>query len=178
MSFLITIHLDRIDSQHDIPDGQARFVAGNAMPGQRRHYAYDSREPAAGGAAVPTLLRKGELVHRFFRLAAPSCLVLLAILSWLPANEMIRTGVDGRIEHFIAYMSTTLFVLAAYSLRLRPGNLTVMLIGYAGILELGQYFSPGRHPSLVDFAASSLGVTAGAALFQLVYQLSRSAEER
>ena len=43
-------------------------------------------------------------MHRFFRLAAPACLVLLAILSWLPADEMIRTGMDGRIEHFIAYI--------------------------------------------------------------------------
>jgi VanZ family protein len=114
-------------------------------------------------------------VHRFFRLAAPSCLVLLAILSWLPAKEMIRTGVDGRIEHFIAYISTTICVLAAYTLRLRPGNLTAMLIGYAGILELGQHFSPGRDPSLFDFAASSLGVIAGAALFRLAHQVSRSA---
>ena len=45
-------------------------------------------------------------MHRFFRLAAPGCLILLAILSWLPADEMIRTGADGRIEHFIAYIST------------------------------------------------------------------------
>ncbi len=117
-------------------------------------------------------------MHRFFRLATPGCLVLLAILSWLPANEMIRTGLDGRIEHFIAYFSATIFVLAAFTLRLRLGNLTAMLIGYAGILELGQHFSPGRHPSVFDFAASSLGVTAGAALFQLAHQLSRSSDER
>ena len=117
-------------------------------------------------------------MDRFFRLAAPGSLVLLAILSWLPADKMIRTGMDGRIEHFIAYISTTILVLAAYSLRLRPGNLTAMLIGYAGILELGQHFSPGRHPSLFDFVASSLGITAGAALFQLAHQLSRSSDER
>jgi VanZ family protein len=117
-------------------------------------------------------------VHRIFRLAAPCCLVLLTVLSWLPADEMIRTGVDGRIEHFSAYLSTTIFVLAAYMPRLRAGNLTALLIGYAGILELGQYFSPGRHPSLFDFAASSLGVTAGAALFHLAHQVSRRADQR
>jgi VanZ family protein len=117
-------------------------------------------------------------VHRIFRLAAPCCLVLLAVLSWLPADEMIRTGVDGRIEHFSAYLTTTIFVLAAYMPRLRAGNLTALLIGYAGILELGQHFSPGRHPSLFDFAASSLGVTAGAALFHLARQVSRRADQR
>jgi VanZ family protein len=117
-------------------------------------------------------------VRRFFRLTAPACLVLLAILSWLPANEMIRTGLDGRLEHFIAYFSTTIFVLAAYALQRRPGNLIAMLISYAGILELGQHFSPGRHPSVFDFAASSLGVIAGASLFQLTHRRSRSFDER
>jgi VanZ family protein len=112
-------------------------------------------------------------VHRLFRLAAPGCLILLAILSWLPADEMIRTGADGRIEHFIAYFCTTMVVLAAYTPRLRPRSLAVMLVGYAAVLELGQHFSPGRYPSLFDFAASSLGVMAGAALF--AYRLSRSA---
>jgi hypothetical protein len=38
------------------------------------------------------------------RVAAWACVVLLAVLSWLPADEMIRTGVDGRIEHVVAYM--------------------------------------------------------------------------
>jgi hypothetical protein len=50
--------------------------------------------------------------------------------------------------HFIACFSTTIFVLAAYALRLRLGNLTAMLIGYAGILEPGQHLSAGRHPSV------------------------------
>jgi VanZ family protein len=112
-------------------------------------------------------------VHRFLRLAAPSCLILLVILSWLPADEMVRTGADGRIEHFIAYIGTTIVVLAAYTPRLHPRTLAVILIGYAAVLELGQHFSPGRYPSLLDFAASSLGVMAGAAFF--AYRLSRAA---
>ncbi len=108
-----------------------------------------------------------------FRLGAWTCVVLLAVLSWLPADHMVRTGVDGRIEHFIAYMGTTLFIGAAYALRLGLLRIMAMLICYAGILELGQNFSPGRHSSVFDFAASSFGVIAGAIAFQLVYALSR-----
>ena len=76
-------------------------------------------------------------------------MVLLALLSWLPAEDIIRTGINGRIEHFIAYMGTTLFVGAAYALRLGSLRIMAMLIGYAGILELGQNFSPGRHSTVL-----------------------------
>ena len=108
-----------------------------------------------------------------FRLGAWTCVVLLAVLSWLPADLMVRTGVDGRIEHVVAYMGTMLFVGAAYALRLGLLRIVAMLIGYAGILELGQNFSPGRHSSVFDFAASSFGVIAGAITFQLAYALLR-----
>src|SRR5258708_33286155 len=108
-----------------------------------------------------------------FRLGAWTCVVLLAVLSWLPADLMIRTAVDGRIEHVVAYMGTMLFVGAAYALRLGLLRIVATLIGYAGILELGQNFSPGRHSSVFDFAASSFGVIAGAIAFQLAYALLR-----
>ncbi len=100
-------------------------------------------------------------------------MVLLAVLSWLPADHMVRTGVDGRIEHLIAYMGTMPFVGAAYALRLGLLRTMAILIGYAGILELGQNFFPGRHSAVFDFAASSFGVIAGAIAFQLVYAVLR-----
>jgi VanZ family protein len=121
------------------------------------------------GADAPMSLDLPKL----FRLAAWACLVLLAVLSWLPAEEMIRTGINGRIEHVIAYLGTMLFVGAAYGFRLGLFRLTVMLIAYAGVLELGQNFSPGRHSSVFDFAASSGGVIAGAIACQLAYAIFR-----
>jgi VanZ family protein len=111
---------------------------------------------------------------RLSRLAALACLLLLAVLAWLPADKMVRTGVDGRIEHFIAYLGTAIIVLAAYIQQLGVWRLGAMLVCYAGVLELGQYFSPGRHLSVFDFAASSFGVIAGSALFRLADQLQRS----
>jgi hypothetical protein len=67
-----------------------------------------------------------------FRLGAWTCVVLLALLSWLPAEDIVRTGINGRIEHFIAYMGTTLFVGAAYALRRGSLRIMAMLISYAG----------------------------------------------
>src|SRR4051812_2941238 len=96
------------------------------------------------------------------RVAAWTCVVLLAVLSWLPADDMVRTGVDTRIEHVVAYLRTMLFVGAAYALRVGVLRLTASLTGYAGILEWGQNFSPGRDSSVLDFAASSFGVIIGA----------------
>jgi hypothetical protein len=43
---------------------------------------------------------------RVLRLPAWGCVVLLAVLSLLPAEEMVRTGVDGHLEHVIAYAGT------------------------------------------------------------------------
>ena len=42
---------------------------------------------------------------------------------------------------------------------------SIQIIGgfwvYAGILEYLQHFSPGRHPSIADFAASAFGALCG-----------------
>jgi VanZ family protein len=38
---------------------------------------------------------------------------------------------------------------------------SVLLIGYAAILEVGQLHAPGRHASLDDFAFSAAGVAIG-----------------
>jgi len=108
------------------------------------------------------------------RAFAFGCLVLLAILSWLPGEEMVRTGFDGRIEHVVAYFGTSAAVSLPYALRIGQLRLVGMLICYAGILELGQNFSPGRTPSVLDFLASSLGVVAGATAFRVACRLSRA----
>jgi len=110
---------------------------------------------------------------KLFRFAAWACLLLLMVLSWLPGEVMIRTGINGRIEHFIAYMGTMLVIAAAYGLRLGLFRLLAMLIAYAAVLELGQIYVPGRHSSVFDFAASASGVIAGAIAFQLAYAVLR-----
>ena len=88
------------------------------------------------------------------------CVILLAVFSLLPAQDMVRTGIPGELEHFAAYAGSASIAIAGYG---RRG--AVRIIGlfwiYAGVLEYAQHLSPGRHPSIVDFAASALGAFFG-----------------
>ena len=89
------------------------------------------------------------------------CVILLAILSLLPSQQMMRTGLPGRVEHFVAYAGSAAIAVAGYGAT-RGGT---QIIGgfwvYAAILEYLQHFSPGRHPAVGDFAASALGALFG-----------------
>ena len=99
-------------------------------------------------------------VQTSFRILTWCCVILLAVLSLLPAQDMVRTGVPGQLEHFVAYAGSAGIAIAGYG---RRGG--VRIIGlfwiYAGVLEYLQHFSPGRHPTIVDFAASALGAFFG-----------------
>ena len=106
-------------------------------------------------------------VHPSFRILTGCCVILLALLALLPAQNMVRTGMPGGLEHFVAYAGSASIAVGGYG---RRG--AVRIIGlfwvYAALLEYLQHFSPGRHPSIADFSASALGATFGglaAALF-------------
>jgi VanZ family protein len=86
--------------------------------------------------------------------------ILLAFLSLMPAQNMVRTGFPGQLEHFVAYAGSASIAVAGYGRRV-----AVRIIGlfwvYAAFLEYLQHFSPGRHPSIADFLASALGASFG-----------------
>jgi len=98
------------------------------------------------------------------------CVILLAVLSLLPAQQMVRTGLPGRVEHFVAYAGSAAVATAGYG----ANRGSVQIIGgfwvYAGILEYLQHFSPGRHASIGDFAASALGALGGGLAIALLWQ--------
>jgi VanZ family protein len=87
-----------------------------------------------------------------------ACVIALATLAWLPAWLMTRTALGGHTEHFIAYLGTAIVMGLAFQKSPRLAVQCVLLIMYAAILETGQFYSLGRHPSLQDFAFSSAGV--------------------
>jgi len=100
-------------------------------------------------------------VMSLFRVLTWCCIILLAVLSLLPAQAMVRTGVPGQLEHFVAYAGSATIAMAGYC----QSRGAVQTIGffwiYAGVLEVLQHFSLGRHPSIEDFAASALGALCG-----------------
>ena len=96
-----------------------------------------------------------------FRILTWGCVALLALLSLLPAQEMVRTGFPGGLEHFVAYAGSAAIGMAGYGMRRGVARIIGGFWLYAGLLEYLQHFSPGRHPSIGDFAMSALGVLCG-----------------
>ena len=112
------------------------------------------------------------------RFVAWFSIAVLGVASWLPAEEMIRTGADGRLEHAAAYLISGLAVFTAYPRRLK-WLIAILMTCYAGILEFGQLWVPGRHAGILDWAASSGGVLCALLLYdayQRVYA-SKSPQE-
>jgi VanZ family protein len=96
------------------------------------------------------------------RYATWFCIILLAVLSLLPTEEMVRTGLPGRLEHFIAYAGSATVTTGGYGDRYSITRVIGFYWVYAGILEYLQQFSPGRHSSIWDFSASALVAFCGA----------------
>ena len=105
----------------------------------------------------------GYRMPKSLRFFAWLSVVGLAVASWTPGEYMIRTGVGGSFEHIAAYLISTLLLVSAFP-HYSPWAIGGALAAYAGILEIGQIYVPGRHSHLEDFAASCLGVAVIVAL--------------
>jgi VanZ family protein len=98
------------------------------------------------------------------------CIIVLPVLSLLPAQHMVRTGFPGRLEHFVAYAGSAAIAMAGYGARRGGTQIIGAFWAYAGILEYLQHFSPGRHPSIADFAASAVGALCGGLASALLWR--------
>jgi VanZ family protein len=118
---------------------------------------------------MPVPMRAG-LLRTSLRLLTWACVVLLAVLSLMPLEEIeaVRTNLPGQIEHIIAYAGSTAIAMAGYGLSRGAALVIGCFWLYAATLEYLQNFSPGRNPALVDFAASTFGaLCAGVAVLVL-----------
>jgi hypothetical protein len=106
------------------------------------------------------------------RFVAWFSIAVLALASWLPGQDIdiVRSGVDGRLEHAAAYLISGLLVFTAYPRRLK-WLIATSMICYAGFLEIGQFWVPGRHVRFLDWAASSGGVLCAFLLYDTVYRV-------
>lgn len=101
------------------------------------------------------------------RILAWSCILAVAFLSLTPAEQMLRTGFGGRVEHVLAYAATGFITGLAFAER-GLSRVTLALVAYAGSLEFLQRFSPGRISSIVDFMFSGTGVLVGVGALALL----------
>ena len=114
----------------------------------------------------------GELKNRFGNhIVGVSALVLL-IASWTPRPYMVRSGIaSGQAEHFLFYGLSSALMFAMLAQRHAASRVVVVVVAYAGLLEFGQTFVPGRRAALEDFyfstAGAIIGILACAALRRL-----------
>jgi len=101
-------------------------------------------------------------VNRLLYGAAFACVLIIVILSLLPAEEMPRTGIPDGTDHFIAYWGTG--GLMALAFRDRGAVLALAglaLVGLGGLMEVLQQLSPGRSTTWSDFLMSGGGTVTG-----------------
>jgi VanZ family protein len=90
-------------------------------------------------------------------------LAAITILSLVPGNFQIRTGLPKEIEHFGAYFAVAFVIVSA-----RPSASfmifsVVLLSLVAGGMEVLQEFVPERNGAFLDAVASAAGAAGGAA---------------
>jgi VanZ family protein len=113
---------------------------------------------------------RASLVDTSLRVLTWGCVILLAILSLLPDRQMVRTGLPGRLEHFVAYAGSAAIAMAGYGATRGDMQIIGGFWVYAAILEYLQHYSPGRHPAIGDFAASALGALCGGLVIALLWR--------
>ena len=82
----------------------------------------------------------------------------------------------GQVEHLVAYAGSAMVAVAGYQQTQGAFRIIGLFCIYAATLELLQHLSPGRHPSIGDFAASALGALAGGLAMLLVSRLLLSSK--
>jgi VanZ family protein len=121
-----------------------------------------------GPATLRILLRAVLGWERTLQIASGVCLGALAILSLLPANQVVRTDLGGHLEHVIGYAGTSFLCTAGWRGGAEPWLVFFALLAYAGALEFMQRFAPGRLSSLIDFIFSGSGVLIGVLALTMV----------
>ncbi len=87
---------------------------------------------------------------------------LIAILSLIPGDLQMRTGMPKTVEHFGAYFGVALILVLGRPSIGHAAAAAIILSGFAFVMEVFQEFIPGRNGGLADAAASSAGAFAGA----------------
>jgi hypothetical protein len=103
------------------------------------------------------------------RIVAWSLAAAIVVLSVVPADLRPDTGVPHALEHFLIYASTGLAFGFGYDRK--GGLLAVLLVIFAGCVEVAQLFVPGRHARLSDFLIDAVGIGAAPIALSLARQI-------
>lgn len=112
--------------------------------------------------------------RRLFQLIGWLCVAAIVVLSLVAPSLRPVTFVPHNLEHAAIFGVTGLALGLGY-----PGRTAhhmILLAVFAAAIELAQFFAPGRHARLIDFAVDSLAACAGVALAAGIARLRPSRE--
>jgi VanZ family protein len=102
------------------------------------------------------------------RLAAAGAAVVVAVASLSPQSPAVASGLGDKLDHLAAYTVLTVLMALGWAGRISVGIIFAAVIGFGGLLELLQAFSPGRQPDWADFAVNTTGCLIGLAATVLI----------
>jgi VanZ family protein len=86
----------------------------------------------------------------------------IAVLSWMPGDARPDTILQsGNLEHLLAYVLLGGLTAVLKRHALSAYWLIVIVVAFAGTMELGQLFIPTRYASPANFGAGALGAVIG-----------------
>ena len=104
--------------------------------------------------------------QKVFQIAAWFCFAAIVVLSLVSPALRPVTFVPHALEH------AAIFALAGLAVGLgypnRSTHHMIALAIFAAAIELAQFYAPGRHPRLIDFAIDAFGACAGVVLAAVI----------
>src|SRR5713226_3998954 len=163
-------------------------MAERGLPGLRR--GFDPFRPLDGPVAECLRKGRGTVLHpgsipgrasnrkgimtaiKIARATAWLLVFAAVVLTLAPRSFRPMTGVEHRLEHFLAFAFLGLVLGTGYPNR----RLLLALVGIAmaGLLETFQSWVPGRHASVSDFAMNAIGLCVGVAFVSVVDRVRRA----
>ncbi len=107
--------------------------------------------------------------------------LILFVATTLPAQDLPKTGVSDKIEHFLAYLilsvllNLTVMFQNKYSGLKKKAWLYTLIVCliYAALDEIHQLFIPGRDCDIFDWLSDSSGVLLGLGFVRLIINYFR-----
>ncbi|MFA6597978.1 MAG: VanZ family protein [Ignavibacteriaceae bacterium] len=108
--------------------------------------------------------------------------IILFVATTLPAQQLPKTGVSDKIEHFLGYflltflLSNTLFFQNKNKMFKKfPILVALLIVAFYGMIdEVHQYFIPGRFCDFYDWTADVTGAFAAGVIYFLVKKYFQS----
>lgn len=113
---------------------------------------------AQGGDFFRHLLPAIRLLSR---LAFAASVVVVCVLSLLPADDLPSIDLWDKYEHFLAYGELAFLGLIAFPGKRWAIAIILFLVAQGALIEIFQTFVPGRNGDLLDLIANAIGLLIG-----------------